>query len=230
MRLIQTFLTLAICSTLLNPASATESAQTAQDVTTTNVTQIKRAENLASAVQQKLEQSIEVSQLLVDEAERAIAQAQVELTGTDSEDGAAIIIANRNLEQAREALTVALSGLEKAQRLPSVSPQSITQLRDSGMGWGEIAQQLGVHPGLLGLGYNKRSEKKSNTTLDAANSSNSKQASASKNRNKSKKDQRPNNNSSNSSHSKSTSKGNSGNKGNNNKGNSDNSAKGGKNK
>lgn len=33
----------------------------------------------------------------------------------------------------------------------------IADLRASGMGWGEIAHELGVHPGVLGLGHSKKS-------------------------------------------------------------------------
>jgi hypothetical protein len=34
-----------------------------------------------------------------------------------------------------------------------VPPQQISQMRESGMGWGEIAKELGVHPGVLGYGH-----------------------------------------------------------------------------
>ena len=38
----------------------------------------------------------------------------------------------------------------------AVSVEEIAAMRSQGMGWGQIAQALGVHPGLLGLGHTKK--------------------------------------------------------------------------
>lgn len=40
------------------------------------------------------------------------------------------------------------------------SADEIEAMRDSGMGWGEIAHALDIHPGLLGLGHTKRKRSK----------------------------------------------------------------------
>ncbi len=40
------------------------------------------------------------------------------------------------------------------------SADEIETMRDSGMGWGEIAKALDIHPGLLGLGHTKRNKNK----------------------------------------------------------------------
>ena len=36
--------------------------------------------------------------------------------------------------------------------------EQIAEMRESGMGWGNIAMELGVHPGALGLGHAKKYE------------------------------------------------------------------------
>lgn len=53
------------------------------------------------------------------------------------------------------------ASLQRIDRLSTLSGKSsdeIAAMREKGMGWGEIAQQLGIHPGELGLG--KKEEKK----------------------------------------------------------------------
>ena len=37
-----------------------------------------------------------------------------------------------------------------------VTAESIEAMREDGMGRGEIAHELGLHPGLLGMGHTKR--------------------------------------------------------------------------
>ncbi len=188
MRQIRKLLALAICSALINTASALEDpsnddsvadpAQMEKGATLKNAAQIQRAENLVQAVQdnlagatEKAEQTIEISQFLVDDARQVIDQAQAELDAINSEDAEALLYATQNLEQARQTLSAALSSLEKANQqldnISEVSPESISEMRASGMGWGEIAKQLDVHPGLLGLGHSKSSKKNQNASSDA---------------------------------------------------------------
>ena len=37
--------------------------------------------------------------------------------------------------------------------LAGVKPEDVAAMRGAGMGWGQIAQELGLHPGVLGLGH-----------------------------------------------------------------------------
>lgn len=43
----------------------------------------------------------------------------------------------------------------KASEIAGIEEGRIADLRASGMGWGDIAHELGVHPGVLGLGHSK---------------------------------------------------------------------------
>ena len=38
-------------------------------------------------------------------------------------------------------------------RLAGVEPEEVAAMRQAGMGWGQIAQELNLHPGVLGLGH-----------------------------------------------------------------------------
>jgi len=56
----------------------------------------------------------------------------------------------QDLEQARERYA------EQVGELAGVLGQEVQAMRQSGMGWGQIAHELGVHPGTLGLGHGKK--------------------------------------------------------------------------
>lgn len=47
--------------------------------------------------------------------------------------------------------------VELAAQRTGIEQGDIAQMRADGMGWGEIAHALGVHPGVLGLGHSKKS-------------------------------------------------------------------------
>jgi len=67
------------------------------------------------------------------------------------------------IEAAKTAYETALSDYETAQALADeklaafagVSPEEIQAMREEGLGWGQIAHELGIHPGALGLGHTK---------------------------------------------------------------------------
>jgi len=68
-----------------------------------------------------------------------------------SEDAAAIAAAT-------EALAAAQANYDSAMSAATgVSVADIASMRDMGMGWGQIAHELGVHPSVLGLGKAKKS-------------------------------------------------------------------------
>lgn len=99
----------------------------------TNPAQAQKAENVAQA---SLEASLEQDPAVM-EAKAALDAAQTE------EDKAA----------AQAALDAAVANVT------GVSKDDIEGMRASGMGWGEIAHELGVHPSVLGLGHTKQMEK-----------------------------------------------------------------------
>lgn len=56
--------------------------------------------------------------------------------------------------------------VEKANERTGIEDGRIADLRASGMGWGDIAHELGVHPGVLGLGHSKSQAKGLKSTPD----------------------------------------------------------------
>jgi hypothetical protein len=91
----------------------------------------------------------------------AVAQAEkdlnVALANNASEDE--IRAAEENLTEAQEAYAEELS------ERTGVLTGEIEAMRNTGMGWGQIAHELGVHPGLLGLGHTKRVRNRETTGL-----------------------------------------------------------------
>lgn len=45
--------------------------------------------------------------------------------------------------------------IENLSRESGMSPSRIRSMRESGMGWGQVAKEAGAHPGSLGLGHSK---------------------------------------------------------------------------
>jgi len=102
--------------------------------------------------------------------------------GADEEETSAL----NNEAQVQKAENLALASQEAAQanldketidliNATGVSKEDIDGMRASGMGWGEIAHELGVHPGVLGLGHTKdkatqrNSKSFSDDTIEASN-------------------------------------------------------------
>ncbi|MBW1750386.1 MAG: hypothetical protein JRJ37_06770 [Deltaproteobacteria bacterium] len=67
----------------------------------------------------------------------------------NSNDPNAISVARNAMAKAESAYTDALV------KATGVISSDITAMRDSGMGWGVIAHELGVQPGLIGLGHDR---------------------------------------------------------------------------
>jgi hypothetical protein len=77
-------------------------------------------------------------------------------------DAAKTLLGGATTEQAYAAteLTNAENALDKAVgELAGVSLEAISGLRESKMGWGQIAHELGVHPRAIGLGHTKKKGK-----------------------------------------------------------------------
>jgi outer membrane murein-binding lipoprotein Lpp len=58
------------------------------------------------------------------------------------------------IERARTHHRMAQQEMEQnLANLARVEPEDVAAMRGAGMGWGQIAQELGLHPGVLGLGH-----------------------------------------------------------------------------
>jgi hypothetical protein len=85
--------------------------------------------------QTELQRAINLANALAQEADPELENAIKEADEGDAE-----------AEEEAESLLAEEAG---------VTPEDIAQMREDGMGWGEIAHELGLHPGLLGMGHTK---------------------------------------------------------------------------
>jgi len=109
-----------------------------------NPAQAQHAANLASAAASQPDEALETLQSAVEQAEKDLNALGEEASEKD------ITAAEEKLAEAQEAYAAEIS------ERTGVVTGEIEAMRNSGMGWGEIAQELGLHPGLLGLGHTKR--------------------------------------------------------------------------
>ncbi len=109
-----------------------------------NPAQAQHAANLATAAASQPDEDTEAALSAVEQAEADLAEA--EQNGTQDEIDQAL----ENLAEAQQAYADLIA--EKT----GVISKDIVGMRNSGMGWGQIANELGVHPGLLGLGHTKK--------------------------------------------------------------------------
>ncbi len=108
-----------------------------------NPAQAQHAANLAEALAAQPNPEVEAALDAVTEAEQDLADA----IATENEEAIA---------EAQAALDVAKENAEAVMaENVGVTADDISAMRDEGMGWGQIAHQLGVHPGALGLGHTK---------------------------------------------------------------------------
>ncbi|MDH3327758.1 MAG: hypothetical protein OEM01_00815 [Desulfobulbaceae bacterium] len=110
----------------------------------TNPAQAQHAANLASAAASQPDEALETLQSAVEKAEKDLNALGEEAAEED------ITAAEEKLAEAQEAYAAEIS------ERTGVVTDEIEAMRNSGMGWGQIAQELGLHPGLLGLGHTKR--------------------------------------------------------------------------
>ena len=171
-KLLGIFITSLLCASLaLGADETTEETTSALQ----NAAQTQKAENLAVASQEAAQQKAQTD---VATAESSLAQAQQTLdsalaanTANPTETTAAQVAqAEADLAAAQQALDTATGALATAS---GVSQADIDGMRASGMGWGEIAHELGVHPSVLGLGKTKAKEERTRSTkgLDTAETS-----------------------------------------------------------
>lgn len=112
-----------------------------------NAAQAQKAENLAEASAALPDTELANKQSAVTEAETALAEA-ASLAGltvdefVETEDAAPFV----------DALEAAQTAVDDHVSTTAYSTEQIADMRASGMGWGEIAHEIGVHPSTLGLG------------------------------------------------------------------------------
>jgi hypothetical protein len=108
-----------------------------------NPAQASHAESLAAA-------SAEKANAEAQEEMDAVAAAEVNLAeAEESGDDDAIKAAQEALDAANGELETKMAGIA------GVTTSDIAGMRADGMGWGQIAHSLGIHPGVLGLGHTK---------------------------------------------------------------------------
>lgn len=88
----------------------------------------------------------------IDAAQAAVDAAEADLANTHPADPAYF-----DLEKNLEATVAVRDGL--VAELTGLTINEIADMRAAGMGLGDIAHELGVHPGLLGLGHTKGKQK-----------------------------------------------------------------------
>ena len=132
----------SVASYFSNPAQAAHAANLAEQAALRDDKQIQSA--LAG---------VEEAEQTLKEAEQALDKVQVENPDDIATFETAFEAAEKQLEQAKEAYATTLSNVS------GVTTKDIMDMRDSGLGWGNISHELGLHPGLLGLGKTKGKQK-----------------------------------------------------------------------
>ena len=139
---------------------ATEETETSTTVETTEVDmQESYFDNPAQAAHaaQLADQNVDVQAAFSDvqDAEKDLADAEKALKDLDLEvaTDVEIAVAEKEVQDKKDALEAAETNYGSAL---GIETGAIADMRASGMGWGEIAHELGVHPGSLGLGHKNR--------------------------------------------------------------------------
>lgn len=136
----------------VNVAIAEDTGETSYQ----NTAQEGHATNLSEAALPAAEQDVIDADQDVKDAAAALAEAKGELTEEEQANDQAVQAATITYNDAVLALKAAEARVEGLK-----SGTLVGDLRAKGMGWGEIAHELGVHPGTLGLGHTKEKGLKS---------------------------------------------------------------------
>jgi len=171
------FTALLICSLVVftyHHSLATE--EETQEVSTfSNPAQAAHAANLSEVASEALDGDVENAETDLENAENDLEAAQTAKDNAQNTlDNPPSTATPQDLADAQKALGAAQTTKDDAQNaldkaigeLAGVSEEAIGDMRDSGMGWGQIAHELGVHPGVLGLGHTKRHRE--NMAIDIA--------------------------------------------------------------
>lgn len=132
-----------------------DDASTQESSVYQNQAQVAHAKNLTDVAVENDEDVLASRQSVID-AEKNVVEA--ENSGVEAE----IIAAKVQLDAAEEDYAKTVS------EVTGIHEDQIMELRTSGMGWGDIAHELGVHPGALGLGHTKNKSGALNTEREIA--------------------------------------------------------------
>lgn len=143
---------LALCLALTICPPVARGVETSGDNTEPTVSTLANPTQVAKAVA-VAEEAAGQAAAAVAAAEADLEAAEAKLAGLDNTAPPQAIAA------AREAIDDAEAALEAAiAREAMVAQSDIAAMRADGMGWGEIAHELGIHPGVLGLGHTKQQQ------------------------------------------------------------------------
>jgi len=125
-----------------------------------NEAQTMKADNVAEAAAEVLAAKAAEAQadLAAAEAELTAAEANLaDLNASSDASAAEIAAAEAAVAAATAAVTDAQATSDAATAASdSFDVSSVTAMRESGMGWGEICHELGIHPSVLGLALGKK--------------------------------------------------------------------------
>ena len=167
-----------------NPAQAAHAAQLAEQVAMTNDQQVEETQLAVDSA----EEDVAAAQEELTAAQEAFDAAQADLDA---------MLADPNFDpnspeylDAMNARDAALTALEEEQQQydteqakmetlettltellaydAGVTAAEIEQMRRDGLGWGQIAHELGVHPAALGLGHSKKARNRNTETIMTA--------------------------------------------------------------
>ena len=128
----------------------------------TSIAQVQKAENLAALTAEEPDEEAIAAKKEADQKKQAYEEAKRTLDTVMADQNAT----QQEIEAARSAFKEAEKAYEEAQEsadeklaeFAGVPAEDIMSMRRSGMGWGQIAHELGIHPGALGLGHTKNKQ------------------------------------------------------------------------
>jgi hypothetical protein len=127
----------------------------------TSIAQVQKAENLAAITAEQPDEEAIDAKAKADQKKEAYEEAQQKLDTLMSQNAPPreLEAAGLAVEETKKAYVEAQeSADEKLAEFAGVSAEDIMSMRRNGMGWGQIAHELGIHPGALGLGHTKNKQ------------------------------------------------------------------------
>jgi hypothetical protein len=121
----------------------------------TSIAQVQKAENLAALTAEQPDEEAIAAKKEADQKKEAYEEAKQKLDALPQETEAARIAVEEAKKAYEEAQEIADEKLAAFAGMPA---ENIMSMRRSGMGWGQIAHELGIHPGALGLGHTKNKQ------------------------------------------------------------------------
>lgn len=145
-----------------------------------NEAQVQKAETLSEISQEQAHQEALETQENIENTEKELESAQENLNKLEQDPTSTV----NEIIDARLAVDEALEKLnEETQHLADISSstvEDIAQMRADGIGWGDIAHELGIHPSNLGLGHGKKDARERGSKSYEEVASNSKNSNSGK--------------------------------------------------